>query len=446
MLCLALTSPSCLSETLIDNYEDRELVDADEQDSPDLPSVGGTDAPVKPLGPNAHQPSLSILRLGSGQGVYRPLLASSSETDVLFVAPTEGAEGPSLEVYSLASVMPTRMRKFPDDPLPSAVAIDGSVAVILGGTMTRPFSYGGSGVKETGQGHFVVKLDSDWNFVAAVGALSSGLARVSAIAVDGAHRVYVAVNVTDEFANERPEVWAYDASLRELFHVRGSMSEGSAMITSLSVSADGTLLVGGRSSASLQFSEAVITPSVGVLDGWYARCDPEVGRCSSGAAFDVTFSADPSGYVDLGPMGERLAATMFGDHSVGGTTTFTGSVPYVLSGSVATGGRQTQTRLAVAGQADALVVTPEGTSYVSGRVPSVTQGAASSYGFVAEVQADGTLTSGYVSSEPGILNTAIAANRNRVIWLAASSLRSSDQGQAIDVVSLTRLEPIPSSP
>ncbi|MGC4067553.1 MAG: hypothetical protein QM784_23490 [Polyangiaceae bacterium] len=452
-LGVALTASGCLSETLIDNYEDREISADDQSDNPNKPSVGVTDVPVKPLGPSEHEPTLSIFRFGSELLAYRPLLASLSDSEVLLVAPTEGAAGPSLEAYSQSSQWPTRTRLFPDDPLPTAVASDDTGAIVLAGAMTRSVSYGGTGIGNAGQGFFVVKLDSNWEFVAGVGGDVSGSAQVSAVTVDAAHRVYVAINVVDDFGNELPEIRGYDASLHERFRIAGSMlggmtgslSTGMAVITSLSVSADGTLLVAGRSSAPLRLSDVVITPAMSALDGWYARCETETGRCSSGALLSLPFGTEPAGYVDLGEKGERLAATIFGGVSGTGATVTSVSAPYLLSGRIGSG-ELTQTCLGAEGQVDSLVVTSDGTSYVAGRLPTATLGGTGQYGFVAEVQADGSLSSQYVTSELGILSTAIAANRERVIWLAASTPRSPGQGAIADAVVLVRLEPKRASP
>jgi hypothetical protein len=377
----------------------------------------------------------------------------SSSGEVTFVSPTEGAPGPSFEVYSKTSIAPERSRIFPDDPAPHAMAIDASGSVILVGGFANSgesvaVSFGGPSIAMNGNGYYLIKLNSDWDYLFGLGVAMTDNVQVTAVATDADNHIYVALNLANEFGMVGPQIVAYDEQLRELYRTPVEPLGQDAAITSLTVSASGELLVTGNFVGQLRFGNHLLFASTNLssstrnLDGWVARCNAATGACDYVVPVGGPLSDQVTGYAQDSLGGLRAFATLTGPVvALGAKIAASDFGSPILFGMDGATGASWSTALGDWGVADTLALAKDGTSYVSGRTMiRDNTGATNQQVFVAEVARDGTISSYYPIASLAQSKTVIAAGAERLIWLAWVAPVTNASRLTFDSVTLMRLE------
>lgn len=457
----------CLSEVLIDNYDNRGFAGNASDDTDVPPSAGGstddwstgigsnasggttasTPVYMTPAAPLVHNyETIFVQEKDPNQG-YLPLLAKSSSETVLVVLPPPGTDGFALAEYSTNSYSAQRSHVFATEPFPTAMAVDDAGAVFLAGPLTEDISFGGPGITAVLHGYYLVKLNANWEYEYGFGVATTSKSEVAALVPDAAGNLYVGVNAEDTVGRTQSLIVAFDSLWHERFRIPSDCT-GSATLYTLSLSPHGELLAGGSFTGTMTLAGTTLSTqksdSTFGNAGFTARFETASGRATHAARTNMDKADLVSGYVQDNE-GNYRQASCLGALSLS-------VMPQVpsLRGLDSSMLSLWQAPLGEGATLDTLVLGENGATYVAGRMwPSgATIKAFDSRSYVAEVDRTGSVTSYFLTANLTSSGTTWLASRpwlavtaNRVIWVSyldATILGNSSQYAVV----LSRLTPL----
>lgn len=474
-LACGFQSTACLSEFVIDNYND-EPISGGESSSGDftagpvaaggMPGVGETsnttiaipsrwEAYGAPSASVNHQVSVSVSEVMSFLVLpLVPLVASLPDDHVIWMTPNGASAtdaSPKFAEYAPWLSTPTRTKVFAAAYCPSVMGVDSQGAILVAGPLRQDVTFGGPVLSAKSDAFYLVKLDADWNTLKGLSVVTTPnqtFQAVTAITLDAADNVYVAVRSRDSI--DQLMILSFDAQLQERFRIELEHAGGvDASIRTLSASSQGEILAGGDFVGTLSVggialgqvpTEATLSPQA-----FTAIFDGSTGSALAVAQSGATLSTF-NGYVrdDLGQY--RLATKSDAVWSAFEQSKSISQQSPLLVGTTPDGQLSFLTPLGNIGQIDELRLGASGDSFVSGRLylGRYSSALAPSYlAFGAVVGGSGTILSfyGFETAYPTPVHLALGQGDG--FWLTWSTEQTGASGNKKLTAELRRLEPLP---